>query len=87
MAANLALSRIPAYPESARAQQIEGRVTMEVVISATGAVKYVHAIDGDRRLRAAAEDAVMRWRYKPYLLHGEPVDVTTTVQVDFRLPE
>jgi TonB family protein len=86
MAANLVTSRVPAYPDAARAQEIEGSVLMDVVVSEAGMVKYVRVIDGDRHLRAAAEDAVMRWRYKPYLLNGSPVEVTTTVKVDFRLP-
>jgi TonB family protein len=86
MAANLITSRVPAYPESALEQEIEGPVVMDVVISDMGVVRYVHVIDGDRHLRAAAEDAVMRFRYKPYLLNGSPVEVTTTVRVDFRLP-
>jgi TonB family protein len=86
MAANLVTSRVPAYPDAARAQEIEGSVLMDVVVSEAGQVKYVRIIDGDRHLRAAAEDAVMRWRYKPYLLNGSPVEVTTTVKVDFRLP-
>lgn len=87
MAANLITSRVPAYPESARAQEIEGSVIMDVVISQTGTVKYVRVIDGDRHLRAAAQDAVLRWRYKPYLLNGEAVEVATTVKLDFRLPQ
>ncbi len=87
MASDLIASRVPAYPEPARQQEIEGSVTMEVLISPTGAVSYVRAIDGDRRLRSAAEDAVARWRYKPYLVNGAPVPVATTVRVDFRLPQ
>jgi len=87
MAANLITSRVPAYPESARAQGIEGTVVMDIVVSQTGMVKYARVIDGDRHLRAAAEDAVMRWHYKPYQLNGEPIEVTTTVKLDFRLPE
>ncbi len=87
MAANLITSRVPAYPESARAQEIEGSVIMDVVISQTGTVKYVRVIDGDRHLRAAAQDAVLRWRYKPYLLNGEAVEVATTVKLDFHLPQ
>jgi TonB family protein len=86
MAANLVASRVPAYPEAAKAQDIEGSVVMEVVVAESGMVKRVRAIDGDRHLRAAAEDAVMKWRYRPYLLNGSPVEVSTTVRVDFRLP-
>ncbi|MDE1176746.1 MAG: energy transducer TonB [Edaphobacter sp.] len=87
MVAYLLTSRVPAYPESARALEIEGHVTMEIVVSETGAVRFVHVIDGDRHLRLAAEEAVLRYRYKPYLLNGEAVEVTTTVTVDFRLPD
>jgi TonB family protein len=87
MAANLITSRVPAYPDAARAQGIEGAVVMDVVVTQTGMVKYVRVIDGDRHLRAAAEDAVLRWHYKPYLLNGQPVEVATTVKLDFRLPE
>jgi TonB family protein len=87
MAAHLISSRVPAYPEGAKAQEIEGPVVMEVVVATNGAVKQVHVIDGDRRLRAAAEEAVMKWRYRPYLLNGSPVEIATTVRVDFRLPQ
>ena len=85
MDANLISSRVPAYPEYAKAQDIEGRVVMEVVISRTGAVDHVRVVEGDRHLRAAAEEAVLKWRYRPYLVNGRPVDVTTMLRVDFRL--
>jgi outer membrane biosynthesis protein TonB len=48
-------------------------------------VDRVHVIEGDRLLRDAASEAVRRWRYKPYLLNGKPVEVATTVTVDFKL--
>jgi len=86
MAANLVVSRVPAYPEAAKAQEIEGSVIMDVLIAPNGSVTYVRTIDGDRLLQNAAEDAVMRWRYKPYLVNGVAVQVSTTVRVDFRLP-
>jgi TonB family protein len=86
MESNLIASRVPAYPETAKAEGIEGRVVMEARISKMGAVERVRVIEGDRHLRAAAEDAVMKWHYRPYLLGGRPVDVGTTVRVDFRLP-
>jgi protein TonB len=87
MAANLLTSRAPVYPELARTLQIQGPVTLEILVTSTGAVRYAQMIDGDRRLAVAAQEAVRRWRYKPYLLNGEPVDVTTTVRLDFRLPD
>jgi len=87
MATNLVASRVPAYPEAAKAQEIEGPVELEIIVAPSGAVKLVQAIDGDRHLRAAAEEAVTKWRYRPYLLNGRPVEIITTVRVDFRLPK
>jgi len=86
MEANLISSRVPVYPDAARAMEIEGTVVVEAVISRTGAVDYARAISGDSHLRAAAEEAVMKWRYKPYLLNGVPVEAATQVRVTFRLP-
>ncbi|WP_051978231.1 energy transducer TonB [Edaphobacter aggregans] len=86
MEANLVASRVPAYPTTAKAEGIQGRVVMEALISKSGTVGRVRVLEGDWHLRSAAEDAVMKWRYRPYLVNGRPVDVATTVRVDFRLP-
>jgi TonB family protein len=86
MQANLLSSRVPVYPESARAMEIEGPVEVEAVISRMGTVQYAHAISGDPHLRAAAEEAVMKWRYKPYVINGTPVQAVTQVRINFRLP-
>ena len=85
MESNLIISRVPAYPESAKAEGVQGSVVMQVIISTDGLVKHVSVIRGDPRLRSAATDAVYKWRYRPYLLNGRPVDVATTVTVDFDL--
>jgi TonB family protein len=85
MEAKLVASRVPAYPDSAKIQGVEGSVVMQAIISRDGTVKHVHVIEGDSRLRNAATDAVYKWRYRPYLLNGEPVDVATTITVDFDL--
>ena len=58
---------------------------MQAIISKTGTVRRVHVIEGDSRLRGAAAEAVYRWRYKPYLLNGQPVEVATTITVNFNL--
>ncbi|QNI37066.1 energy transducer TonB [Edaphobacter albus] len=84
---NLMVSRVPVYPEAAKARGIEGPVQVEVVISPSGAVEAARAIRGDPHLYAAAEESVMKWRYKPYLLNGRPVKAVTQVRVIFRLPE
>ncbi len=85
MEGNLLVSRVPIYPETARAMRLEGTVVVETMISESGAVRYAHAISGDPRLRAAAEEAVTKWRYKPYILNGRAVEVVTNTRVSFRL--
>lgn len=85
MEAKLVDSRVPAYPDSAKIQGVEGSVVMQAIISKDGTVKRVHVIQGDSRLRSAATDAVSKWRYRPYLIDGQPVDVATTITVEFDL--
>jgi TonB family protein len=82
---NLIVQRVPAYPESAKISGVEGDVVMQALISKEGTVKRVHVIEGDSRLRSAAEEAVYKWRYRPYVLNGQPVEVATTVTVNFDL--
>ena len=82
---NLIVSRVPAYPEFARTSRVEGDVVMRALISKDGTVERVHVMQGDSRLRSAAEEAVYKWRYKPYVLNGQPVEVATTVTVNFNL--
>jgi len=82
---NLIVQRVPAYPEVAKQHGVVGDVVMQALISKEGTVKRVHVIEGDSRLRSAAEEAVYKWRYRPYVLHGQPVEVATTVTVNFDL--
>jgi TonB family protein len=82
---NLIVSRVPAYPEFAKQSRVQGDVVMQALISKDGTVKRVHVTEGDSRLRIAAEEAVYKWRYRPYVLNGQPVEVATTVTVNFNL--
>jgi TonB family protein len=77
----------PVYPPDAEAEGVEGSVTMRAVISKTGNLLSVTSINSgvDARLARAAEDAVRTWQYEPTLLNGEPVEVTTTIAIAFRL--
>jgi TonB family protein len=81
---NLIVQRVP-YPEVAKMSGVEGDVVMQALISREGTVKRVHVVEGDSRLRSAAEEAVYKWRYRPYVLNGRPVEVATTVTVNFNL--
>ncbi len=76
---------LPAYPVAAREMRIAGRVELQATISRDGTIENLRVVDGPPLLRAAAIEAVRRWRYRPYLLNGEPVEVETTINVDFRL--
>jgi outer membrane biosynthesis protein TonB len=60
---------------------------MQAIISKEGTIEDVHVIKGHRLLRSAAANAVRTWRYRPFLLDGQPVEVATTVSVDFKLPQ
>jgi periplasmic protein TonB len=75
----------PEYPQEARDKRIEGTVVLQVQISEAGDVKEARLISGDPLLAPAAIEAVKQWKYKPYLLNEEPVQVETRVTVDFRL--
>jgi TonB family protein len=85
MEANLVLSRVPAYPEVAKADRVQGPVVVRAIISKAGTVQDVHVLQGDPLLRNAAAEAIYKWRYRPYLLNGQPVEVATTITVDFKL--
>jgi periplasmic protein TonB len=76
----------PTYPKSALTMRIEGAVELAATISKSGDISMVKVLKGDPQLTAAAMDAVKQWKYKPYLLNGEPVEVTTQVTINFKLP-
>ncbi|HEV2117800.1 MAG TPA: TonB family protein, partial [Terriglobales bacterium] len=75
----------PQYPSMARESRVEGDVLLEALISKDGSVSDVRAISGPALLIPPALQAVRQWRYKPYLLNGEPVEVETQIKVQFRL--
>ena len=86
-AAKLVRMARPQYPADLQQLGIQGTVVMRAVISTTGDLLIVEAIhaDGDARLVKAALDAVRQWKYQPTLLNGQPVEVATTITVDFQL--
>ncbi|HEX3968732.1 MAG TPA: TonB family protein [Edaphobacter sp.] len=87
MAANLISGPKPNYPALASLTHTRGDVEMLAVISKDGTVKDLHVIKGHRLLRSAAKSAVRNWRYRPYMINGVPVDVSTLVSVDFSSPQ
>ena len=85
MAGMLVLKTTPIYPPIAKAARVSGTVVLQATISKSGSVESLKVISGPAMLQQAAMDAVRQWRYKPYLLNGEPVEVETTVNVIFTL--
>jgi TonB family protein len=76
----------PEYPEEARQQQIQGLVVLDVRIRRDGDVQSVNLVSGQRLLADAAIAAVKQWRFNPRRVHGQPVEMQTTVTLNFRLP-
>jgi protein TonB len=75
----------PQYPSLARSAHIQGTVVLQATIGKDGTVQNLHLVSGHPLLVQAAMEAVRQWRYRPYLLNSEPVDVDTTIQVNFTL--
>ena len=80
MNSNLISSRDSSYTQG---NHKPGRVVIQATVTRHGDVVRVHVLQGDSALRQAAIDAALSRRYKPYLLNGTPVDVSTTMSIDF----
>jgi protein TonB len=76
----------PVYPRNALTMHMEGAVELTATVSKTGAITAVKVVSGEQLLSKAAVDAVKQWKYKPYLLNGEPVEIQTQVTINFKLP-
>ena len=75
----------PQYPFSAKVAHVEGQVLLSAIISKEGTIENLHVLSGHPLLVGAAIESVRRWRYKPYILNGEPVEVETQITVNFVL--
>ncbi|MGA9551685.1 MAG: energy transducer TonB, partial [Candidatus Sulfotelmatobacter sp.] len=75
----------PTYPALARSARIQGIVVLQAVISKQGTIENVTVLTGHPMLVPAAIEAVRQWRYRPYLLNNEPVEVETQIAVNFSL--
>jgi len=76
---------IPVYSPIAKATGTQGTVVLQATISKSGQIENLHVVSGSPLLTQSAIDAVAQWRYRPYLLNGQPVEVETTVNVVFKL--
>lgn len=75
----------PTYPPSAKENHIQGQVVLHAVIGKDGSLRELTALSGPEALIESSMEAVRQWRYKPYFLNGEPVDVETQITVNYQL--
>ena len=77
----------PTYPATAKAAGIEGTVILNAIIGMNGTPLSLRVMNSeiDLELAHAAVEAVSKWRYSPTLLNGEPIEVDTTIIVNFTL--
>jgi TonB family protein len=88
IAAGLLVSKVPPiYPSLARQARLQGSVVLNALINQTGDVVSVELISGHPMLAPAAIEAVRQWKYRPYLLNGNAVNVDTQVTLNFTLSE
>ena len=76
---------LPTYPPLARGVRIQGQVVLQAVISKQGTIENLRLLSGHPMLVSAAIEAVRQWRYRPYILNNEPVEVETQITVNFSL--
>ena len=76
----------PVYPQMALQMRKGGEVELLVTITKQGTISNVRVVSGDGMLARAAVDAVRQWKYRPYLLNGEPVDIQTQITINFTAP-
>jgi protein TonB len=74
----------PQYPAAAKATHTQGEVRIEATINKEGMVVNPKVLRGDAILAHAAVEAVRQWRYKPYYLDGQPVEIQTEITINFK---
>jgi TonB family protein len=86
MAVHILSRSDPIYPAKARADHVQGRCILAVVMNKQGVPEQVHVVKSVRGdVDASALEAVRQWRYKPYLLNGFPAAVETTINITYSL--
>jgi TonB family protein len=87
MAGNLLNKVVPVYPPEAKKARVQGTVVLDAMIGKDGNVENLRVVSGPNLLQQSALDAVRFWTYKPFLLNGDPIEVKTTVNVNYELKQ
>ena len=77
--------RLPVYPPIAKEARVSGTVDLQATISKAGDIEDLEFVSGPVMLRQAAIDAVRTWRFRPYKLNSQPIEVQTTISIVFSL--
>ncbi len=77
----------PVYPAQALQMHVEGAVVLQATIAKDGSIRNVKAVSGSPILVRAASDAVRQWKYRPYTLNGQPVEIDTQISITFKAPK
>ena len=83
MAGQILTKVAPVYPPDAKDAKVSGSVVLHAIINKDGTIENLTVISGPEQLRASALDAVRQWTYKPYILNGNPVEIDTTITVNY----
>ena len=75
----------PVYPIQAKKDRVTGTVALAAIIGKDGAIENLRIVSGPSALQQSALDAVRQWRYQPFLLNGDPIQVKTTIKVMYTL--
>jgi periplasmic protein TonB len=73
----------PIYPTAAKLLHLQGQVVVQAIISREGTIEHMQVLSGNALLANAARQAIAQWRYRPYKLNGEAVEVETQITVNF----
>jgi TonB family protein len=84
-AANILSKVSPVYPQDAKTARVTGSVVLAAIIGKDGTVENLKVVSGPSQLQQSALEAVRQWKYKPYLLNGDPTEVKTTITVVYTL--
>jgi protein TonB len=77
----------PIYPAQALQMHVEGTVVLQASIGKDGNIRNVKVLSGSPILVRAASDAVKQWKYRPYTLNGQPVEIDTQISIAFKSPK
>jgi TonB family protein len=75
---------MPVYPAALRQQGVSGKVTLELTIAKHGRVVQADFVSGERKLTEVSGNAVKTWKFNPYLLNGQPVEVTGLITFEYQ---